>query len=102
VNGFVAKNPHLHVDIKRIIAEGDLVVTHVHITTSETDRGLAAIDIFRSRRKDRRALGRRAAGARQGRQRKRNVLIAPLSHKRRSPATEKPSRGFLVLVVEGD
>jgi predicted SnoaL-like aldol condensation-catalyzing enzyme len=47
VNGFVAKNPHLHVDIKRIIAEGDLVVTHVHITTSETDRGLAAIDIFR-------------------------------------------------------
>jgi predicted SnoaL-like aldol condensation-catalyzing enzyme len=47
VNGFVAKNPHLHVDIKRVIAEGDLVVTHVHITTSETDRGVAAIDIFR-------------------------------------------------------
>ena len=47
VNGFVAKNPHLHVDIKRVVAEGDLVVTHVHITTSETDRGVAAIDIFR-------------------------------------------------------
>lgn len=47
VNGFVAKNPHLHVDIKRVIAEGDLVVTHVQITTSDTDRGLAAMDIFR-------------------------------------------------------
>jgi predicted SnoaL-like aldol condensation-catalyzing enzyme len=43
VNGFVAKNPHLHIDIKRVIAEGDLVVTHVQITTSDTDRGLAAM-----------------------------------------------------------
>jgi len=47
VNDFVAKNPHLHVDIKRVIAEGDLVVTHVLITASDKDRGLAAIDIFR-------------------------------------------------------
>jgi predicted SnoaL-like aldol condensation-catalyzing enzyme len=47
VNGFVAKNPHLHVDIKRVIAEGDLVATHVLITTSDTDRGMAAMDIFR-------------------------------------------------------
>jgi predicted SnoaL-like aldol condensation-catalyzing enzyme len=47
VNGYAAKYPHLHVDIKRVIAEGDLVVTHVLITTSETDRGMAAIDIFR-------------------------------------------------------
>ena len=47
VNGFVAKNPHLHVDIKRVIAEGDLVVTHVLITTSDNDRGAAAMDIFR-------------------------------------------------------
>jgi predicted SnoaL-like aldol condensation-catalyzing enzyme len=47
VNGFVAKNPHLHVDIKRVIAEGDLVVTHVLITTSDNDRGVAAMDIFR-------------------------------------------------------
>lgn len=47
VNGYVAKNPHLHVDIKRVIAEGDLVVTHVLITTAESDRGAAAMDIFR-------------------------------------------------------
>jgi predicted SnoaL-like aldol condensation-catalyzing enzyme len=47
VNGFYATNPNLHVEIKRLIAEGDLVVTHVLITTSETDRGMAAMDIFR-------------------------------------------------------
>ena len=47
VNGFVAKYPHLKVDIKRVIAEGNLVVTHVLITTDEKDRGLAAMDIFR-------------------------------------------------------
>jgi len=47
VNGFVAANPQLHIEIKRMVAEGDLVVTHVHITTSDTDRGMAAMDIFR-------------------------------------------------------
>jgi predicted SnoaL-like aldol condensation-catalyzing enzyme len=41
------KNPGLHVVIKRMIAEGNLVVTHVNIKTSKEDRGLAAIDIFR-------------------------------------------------------
>jgi len=39
--------PQLHVDIKRMIAEGDLVVTHSLITTSAEDRGTAAVDIFR-------------------------------------------------------
>jgi predicted SnoaL-like aldol condensation-catalyzing enzyme len=39
--------PELHVDIKRMIAEGDLVVTHSHLTTSPQDRGTAAVDIFR-------------------------------------------------------
>jgi predicted SnoaL-like aldol condensation-catalyzing enzyme len=47
VSGFVKTNPGLKVEIKRMIAEGDLVVTHVHIKTSDKDRGLAAIDIFR-------------------------------------------------------
>jgi predicted SnoaL-like aldol condensation-catalyzing enzyme len=47
VRGYAKKNPGLHVNIKRMIAEGDLVVTHVHIKTSKEDRGLAAIDIFR-------------------------------------------------------
>jgi predicted SnoaL-like aldol condensation-catalyzing enzyme len=46
-SGFARSHPGLRVDIKRVIAEGDLVVTHVHIKTSDEDRGLAAIDIFR-------------------------------------------------------
>jgi len=47
VNAYAQKYPHLHVDIKRMVAEGDLVVTHSLITTDDNDRGLAAIDIFR-------------------------------------------------------
>ena len=47
VSDFARKNPGLHIDIKRVIAEGDMVVTHVNIKTSKEDRGLAAIDIFR-------------------------------------------------------
>ena len=34
-------------DIKRVIAEGELVVLHVHSRTSLNDRGRAIIDIFR-------------------------------------------------------
>jgi len=47
VNGFTAQYPQLHVDIKRVIAECDLVVTHSHLTLSPTDRGSAVADIFR-------------------------------------------------------
>jgi predicted SnoaL-like aldol condensation-catalyzing enzyme len=39
--------PDLHVDIKRTIAQCDLVMTHAHVTTSATDLGNAAMDIFR-------------------------------------------------------
>lgn len=46
-------------DIKRVIADGDLVVLHVHMRNNLTDRGRAVIDIFRvANRQDRRALGR--------------------------------------------
>lgn len=47
VEGFAKANPGLRADIKRIIAEGDLVVVHVHMKMSDEDRGLAVIDIFR-------------------------------------------------------
>jgi predicted SnoaL-like aldol condensation-catalyzing enzyme len=47
VRGFVGQFPELNVDIKRIVAEGDLVVTHSLIRTSPDDRGTAAADIFR-------------------------------------------------------
>ena len=39
--------PDLRVEIKRMIAEGDLVVTHGVLMTSDGDRGTAAADIFR-------------------------------------------------------
>lgn len=47
VEGFAKANPGLRADIKRVIAEGDLVVVHVHMKMSDEDRGLAVIDIFR-------------------------------------------------------
>jgi predicted SnoaL-like aldol condensation-catalyzing enzyme len=34
-------------DIKRVIAEGDLVVLHVHSRNNVSDRGRAVVDIFR-------------------------------------------------------
>jgi predicted SnoaL-like aldol condensation-catalyzing enzyme len=34
-------------DIKRVVAEGDLVVLHVHSRNNLADRGRAVIDIFR-------------------------------------------------------
>jgi predicted SnoaL-like aldol condensation-catalyzing enzyme len=39
--------PDLHMEIKRLIAEGDLVVVHNHHTRYPGDRGVAVIDIFR-------------------------------------------------------
>lgn len=45
--GYFARFPEAGVDIKRVIAEGDLVVVHSHWTTSDTDAGKAVIDIFR-------------------------------------------------------
>jgi predicted SnoaL-like aldol condensation-catalyzing enzyme len=44
---FIARSPGVHVDIKRVIAEGDFVATHNLVTTSPDSRGLAGIDIFR-------------------------------------------------------
>ncbi len=43
----IAAHPDLRVDIKRMIAEGDLVAAHNLVTTSRESRGLAGIDIFR-------------------------------------------------------
>ena len=46
---FTAKFPRVSVEIKRVIAEGDLVVTHDLVKTSPEDRGMAGADIFRLR-----------------------------------------------------
>jgi predicted SnoaL-like aldol condensation-catalyzing enzyme len=47
VEGFVEQFPQLSLDIKRAVAEGDLVVTHSLLKTSPEDRGTAAADFFR-------------------------------------------------------
>ena len=47
VTGFVEQFPQLGLDIKRAVAEGDLVVTHSLLKTSPEDRGTAAADFFR-------------------------------------------------------
>lgn len=46
---FTTKFPQSFVDIKRVIAEGDLVVTHNTVKMTPEDRGLAGLDIFRLR-----------------------------------------------------
>jgi predicted SnoaL-like aldol condensation-catalyzing enzyme len=49
IDGLIARSPQLSVEIKRVIAEGDLVVTHDLVKLAPEDRGLAGIDIFRLR-----------------------------------------------------
>ena len=50
VKFYTGQYPQLHVDIKRVIGECNMVVTHSHITTAPTDRGQAVADIFRLNR----------------------------------------------------
>jgi predicted SnoaL-like aldol condensation-catalyzing enzyme len=39
--------PEFRYEVKRVIAEGDLVVIHAHIRNSPDDRGQAVVDILR-------------------------------------------------------
>jgi predicted SnoaL-like aldol condensation-catalyzing enzyme len=47
VNGFAGQFPQLSIDIKRVIAESDLVVAHLLINMAPENRGMAGVDIFR-------------------------------------------------------
>jgi predicted SnoaL-like aldol condensation-catalyzing enzyme len=47
VHWYRGEFPQLSVEIRRTIAEGELVATHGVIKTSPEDRGTAAVDIFR-------------------------------------------------------
>ena len=47
VKWFAERYPDFHVEPKRIIAEGDLVVLHSHLIREPGDRGMAVADIFR-------------------------------------------------------
>jgi predicted SnoaL-like aldol condensation-catalyzing enzyme len=42
-----ARYPRQHGDIRQVIAEGDLVVLHVHSTRDDNTPGRAIVDIFR-------------------------------------------------------
>jgi predicted SnoaL-like aldol condensation-catalyzing enzyme len=44
---FFASNPNVHYEIKRIIADGNLVAVHAHGKFSPEDRGIAVVDILR-------------------------------------------------------
>lgn len=44
---YLKANPQSSMVFKRVIAEGDLVVVHSHVKASLSDRGEAAVDIFR-------------------------------------------------------
>ncbi len=44
---WTAAAPDIHLDIKRVIAEGDLVVIHAHLRQGSGDLGMAVMDIFR-------------------------------------------------------
>lgn len=44
---FFQQNPEAKNEIKKVIADGDLVVLHVHSTKNKSDRGFAIVDIFR-------------------------------------------------------
>lgn len=45
--GHFKKNPESHVDIKRVLADGDLVVLHLLSKENKADMGRAIVDIFR-------------------------------------------------------
>ena len=47
VGGFVKQFPELHVDVQRVLADGDLVVLHSHMKVNPGDRGSPVVDIFR-------------------------------------------------------
>jgi predicted SnoaL-like aldol condensation-catalyzing enzyme len=46
LSGFVEKG-YIHYDIKRVIADGNLVAVHSHVMFSAESRGSAVVDIFR-------------------------------------------------------
>ncbi len=47
VKWLAQKYPSFRLELKRILAEGDLVVTHSHLIREPGDRGMAIVDIYR-------------------------------------------------------
>ena len=44
---FAAAHPDQSAEIRRIIADGDIVAAHVHVKWTKGERGAAVVDIFR-------------------------------------------------------
>lgn len=44
---YIKSNPQSSMEVKRVMAEGDLVIVHSHVKASVSDRGEVAVDIFR-------------------------------------------------------
>ena len=44
---FLQENPQSRADIKRVMADGDLVMLHVFSQANPQDKGVAVVDIFR-------------------------------------------------------
>jgi len=47
VGSWAKEKPNAYSEIIRVVAEGDLVVVHVHDRLNKEDRGSAVVDIFR-------------------------------------------------------
>ena len=47
IHNFAKSFPSMRVDVKRVIAEDDLVMVHSHLIRQPGDRGMAVVDIFR-------------------------------------------------------
>ncbi len=47
VGGWIATMPNMKVEIKRVLADGDLVAIHSHLIPEPGARGSAVMDIFR-------------------------------------------------------
>src|SRR5512144_2761190 len=47
VRWYAQTYPSFRYELKRILAEGDLVVTHSHLIREPGDHGMAVVDIFR-------------------------------------------------------
>ena len=47
VQGLNAQFPQAHVDIRRVVSQDDLVMTHSKFTLTPDDRGSVAADVFR-------------------------------------------------------
>jgi predicted SnoaL-like aldol condensation-catalyzing enzyme len=47
VHRFAETFPTFRLDVKRVVAEGDLVVMHSHLVRKPGDRGMAVVDFFK-------------------------------------------------------